>query len=195
MKNNFKIVVCASRGGGNFQSLIDSQENVGYKITLLIIDRECGAIKRAIDNNIPFVRLEQKQSNNTFFQHMDEAIPEDTNLIVLAGFFPIINSEFCDKWKNRIINTHPSLLPKYRGKGMYGVKVQEAVMAAKEKYAGCSVHYVNKEIDGGEIILQKSVEVDYSETPWELGGRIFKEENKLLVEAIKTIISGKVKKN
>jgi len=188
MKNNFKIVVCASGGGGNFQSLIDNQKNVGYKISLLIVDRECGAIKRATDNNIPFVRLEQKQSTDAFFQAMDESIPKDTDLIVLAGFFPILNSTICYKWENRIINTHPSLLPKYGGKGMYGVKVQQAVMAAKEKFGGCSVHYVNAEIDGGKIIIQKSVEIDYSETPWELGGRIFKEENKLLVEAIKIVM-------
>jgi phosphoribosylglycinamide formyltransferase-1 len=72
---------------------------------------------------------------------------------------------------------------------MYGVKVQEAVMEAKEEMAGCTVHFVSAGIDEGRIILQKAITVDYSETPWELGGRIFKEENCLLVDAIRLIMA------
>lgn len=184
MKNNFNIVVCASGGGGNFQTLIDNQANVGYKINLLIVDRDCGAIKKAKDNNIKYILLDKQQSNDVFFELMDNEIPINTDLIVLAGFMKILGAEFCKKWENKIINTHPSLLPKYGGKGMYGVKIQETVMSAKEEYAGCSIHFVNEGIDEGEIILQKVLKVDYNETPWELGGRIFKEEGMLLVKAI-----------
>lgn len=118
---------------------------------------------------------------------MDAAIPNDVDLIVLAGFMPIIPKTLCEKWQGKMINTHPSLLPKYGGRGMFGVKVQEAVMQANEKWAGCTVHFVSEKIDAGEIILQKSIEVDYGETPWQLGGRIFKEENKLLVEAVRRL--------
>jgi phosphoribosylglycinamide formyltransferase-1 len=75
-------------------------------------------------------------------------------------------------------------LPKYGGKGMYGVKVQEAVMRANEAFAGCTVHFVTAGLDEGGIILQKSIAVDYRDTPWQLGSRIFKEENRLLVEAV-----------
>ena len=100
---------------------------------------------------------------------------------------PILPDSVCEKFKKKIINTHPSLLPKYGGKGMYGVKVQEAVMAAHEKKAGCTIHYVTKDIDAGDIILQKEIDVDYSETPWQLGGRIFNEEVKLYPEAIRII--------
>ena len=71
---------------------------------------------------------------------------------------------------------------------MYGVKVQEAVMAAKEEFAGCTVHFVSDDIDAGEIIIQKAIRIDYTETPWQLGGRIFTEENKLLVEAIRLLL-------
>lgn len=190
-KEEFYITVFASGGGGNFQSLIDNQETVGYKINLLITDRVCGAIDRAKKHNIKNIIFDQKKLNADFFNEIGQSIPKNTNLIVLAGFLPIISTEFCKKWEHKIINTHPSLLPKYGGKGMYGVKVQEAVMEAKEKYAGCTVHYVNQEIDGGKIILQKSVEIDYSNTPWELGGLIHKEENKLLVEAVKFIMREK----
>lgn len=185
---NFNITVCASGGGGNFEAMIKSQKEAGYKINLLLVDRKCGAINKAIQNGIDYVQLDKKNLGEDFFQVMDQVIPIDTDLIVLAGFFPIINETFCRKWSGRIINTHPSLLPKYGGKGMYGVKVQEAVLANKETQAGCTVHYVNEHIDGGEIILQKSVMINKGESAWELGGRIFAEENKLLVEAIKIII-------
>ena len=171
----YNITVCASGGGGNFQALMEAQKLKNFSINLLIVDRECAAIERAIDNNIPYKLIEKKQSDPALFREMDKVIPENTNLIVSAGFFPIINEWFCSKWKGKIINTHPSLLPNYGGKGMYGVKVQEAVMAAKEDYAGCSVHFITPIIDGGEIIEQKRIRVDYNQTPWELGGRVFKE--------------------
>lgn len=186
-KNQFNIVVCASGGGGNFQTLIDNQKKFDYNINLLIVDKICGAIKRAVKSNIEYVVIEKKKIKDDFFEVLDSKIPADTNLIVLAGFMPIIPRKFCQKRHKKIINTHPSLLPKYGGKGMYGVKVQEAVIANKEKIAGCTIHYVNENIDKGEIILQKKIIVNYNETPWELGGRVFKEEGVLLVKAINII--------
>ncbi|WP_220389009.1 phosphoribosylglycinamide formyltransferase [Paenibacillus tyrfis] len=189
MKKSFTIAVFASGGGGNFQALIDGQDKYGYSIKVLITDRQCDAINRAVTNDIPYFLIDRAKFQGNFFLEVDNKLSQDIDLIVLAGFMPILSKGFCDKWENKIINTHPSLLPKYGGKGMYGVKIQEAVMKAKEKYAGCTVHYVNAEIDDGEIILQKAIEVDYSETPWELGGRVFKEENKLLIEAITLIMA------
>ena len=138
-------------------------------------------------NDIPFLILNKRKDKLRFDSELDKAIPSNVDLIVLAGFLPIIPEFICDKWQGKMINTHPSLLPKYGGKGMYGVNVQKAVMRAKEKNAGCTVHYVNRDIDAGEIILQSSIDVNYSETPWQLGERVFKEENKLLVEAVKLI--------
>lgn len=133
---------------------------------------------RAAKHGIPFVVLDAAVPASSGWKPLT-AIPADADLIVLAGFMPV-SAWICEKWPRKIINTHPSLLPKYGGKGMVGVRVQEAVMRAGEREAGCTVHYVSPEIDAGEIILQKSIEVDY-ETPWQLGGRVFIEENKLLV--------------
>ena len=181
----FNIAVCASGGGGNFQALIDAQHEHGFCIELLVVDRECGAIARAKAAGIPVARI--AGSKQEIGLHLETIFSEKINLIVLAGFMPIIPRSICEKWKGKMINTHPSLLPKYGGKGMYGVRVQEAVMAAGEKYAGCTVHYVNSKVDGGEIILQASLEIDYNESPWQLGGRVFIEENKILVEAIKLL--------
>ncbi len=186
-KKIFNIVVCASGGGGNFQVLIDNQINFSYQIILLICDKYCGAVDRAIKSNITYYVIDKKLEKENIFNSIDNIIPLDTNLIVLAGFMPIIPAFFCKKWNKKIINTHPSLLPKYGGKGMYGVRVQESVMSNKEEFAGCTIHYVNEGVDEGEIILQKKIKVNYSETPWELGGRIFKEEGPLLLKAINLI--------
>lgn len=187
MADQFRIVVCASGGGGNFQALIDARADLDVEIAMLLTDRQCAAIERAVNNGIAYIVLDGENGSDALFADFEKAIPDDIDLIVLAGFMPIIPSYICEKWQGRIINTHPSLLPKYGGKGMYGVKVQEAVMQANEKMAGCTVHFVNAGIDEGEIILQKAIEVDYTGTPWQLGGRIFKEENKLLIEAIRLL--------
>ena len=184
---SFNIVVCASGGGGNFRSLIKYQCDYGYHISLLIVDRERPAIKIAKENGISYSVLEKKVLGKSFFEEFEKIVPIDTNLIVLAGFLPIIPKWICEKWERKIINIHPSLLPKYGGKGMYGVKVQEAILRNHEKYAGCTVHYVDSEIDTGEIIAQKKILVMENESAWELGGRVFNEEIILLPLAIKHI--------
>ena len=184
---SFNIVVCASGGGGNFRSLIKYQCDYGYHISLLIVDRECPPIKIAKENGISYSVLEKKVLGKSFFEEFEKIVPIDTNLIVLAGFLPIIPKWICEKWERKIINIHPSLLPKYGGKGMYGVKVQEAILRNHEKYAGCTVHYVDSEIDTGEIIAQKKILVMENESAWELGGRVFNEEIILLPLAIKHI--------
>lgn len=187
----FKIVVFASGGGGNFQSLIDNQKKIGYQIILLICDRICPAIDRAKKFKIPYKIISKSEFNKNDSFTLTRAIPDGTNLIILAGFLSIIPANFCHRWKKKIINTHPSLLPKFGGKGMVGVKVQEAVMKAGEKKAGCTIHYVSEIIDGGEIILQKTINVNYKLSPWELGGQIHEEEKKLLPQAIKKIMKSK----
>ena len=185
--DRFNVIVCASGGGGNFQALIDARTDLGINILLLVVDRHCGAIDHALRHDIPHVVLDTAKDKKAMFEAFAQAIPTEVDLIVLAGFMPILPADICERWRGRIINIHPSLLPKYGGKGMYGVKVQEAVMQAKEEMAGCTVHFVNAGIDEGGIILQKAIVVNYTETPWQLGGRIFKEENYLLVEAIRLI--------
>mgnify|MGYP000385377528 CR=1 FL=1 len=181
---SFNIVVCASGGGGNFRSLIKYQCDYGYHISLLIVDRECPAIKIAKENGISYSVLEKKVLGKSFFEEFEKIVPIDT---ILAGYLSILDGEILEKFKNRIINIHPSLLPKYGGKGMYGVKVQEAILRNHEKYAGCTVHYVDSEIDTGEIIAQKKILVMENESAWELGGRVFNEEIILLPLAIKHI--------
>lgn len=190
----FNIVVLSSSGGGNFEVVAKNQEVVGYTISKLIVDRECGAIKKAEENSIECVMVEKNDQNHMTVQLL-ENIPLNTDLIVLLGWLSFLSPEFIKECNTKIINVHPSLLPKYGGKGMYGVHVHEAVMRNKEIYTGCTVHYVTPEIDNGEIILQKKMRVDYSKTPWELGGEVFKLENEAVIDAIRVMISENIREN
>lgn len=167
----YKVVFLASEGGGNFKVAVERSVNHSYEVTRLIVNKECGAILKAQELSIPCELIPLKGTH--LFKAIDKAIPSDTDLIVLGGFMPIVPEWFCIKYARKIINIHPSLLPAYGGKGMYGVHVQEAVMKANEEYAGCTIHYVEAGVDTGEIIEQWKIKVDYSMTPWELGGEIF----------------------
>ena len=167
-----RVAVLASVGGGNFEAVVKKSQLYGYQVIRLIVNKQCAAIAKAEKLRVPCTVVEKK--GNELFDEIDNILSaEDVDLIVLGGFMPIVPAWFCQKWHNKIINIHPSLLPAYGGKGMYGVHVQEAVMAAKEEYAGYTVHYVDEGIDCGEIIEQWKIKVDYSLTPWELGGEIY----------------------
>lgn len=171
MKSKFNVVVLASVGGGNFESLVEHQNGHDYIVTKLITNKECGAIEKAKAHSIDYEVILLK--GDDLFNAINKAVPEGTDLIVLGGFMPIVPGWFCKQWHHRIINIHPSLLPKYGGKGMYGVKVQEAVMDNHEEFSGCTVHYVEEGVDTGEILEQWALKVDYNLTPWEFGGEVF----------------------
>ena len=181
--NPLNVIVCSSTNGGIFNALIHSQETSNFRINYLIIDRTCGAQLKAESNSIPVKRINRQ--NDQIENELMQAIPSNTDLIVLAGFLSIIPDSICEKWHRKIINSHPSLLPRFGGRGMYGVKVHEKVIEAKEEFSGCTIHFVTSKVDGGEIILQEKIKVNYKETAWRLGGHIHELEKKLLVKAIK----------
>ena len=136
MNDTFHIAVFASGAGSTLQRLIDSQDRYGYRVALVVVNRECMAADRAAKANVPTLSTKD-------WETIDETLrAHNIKLIVLAGFLAIIPHWICEKWEGQIINIHPSLLPKHGGKGMYGIRVQEAVLAAGDKEAGCTVHYV-----------------------------------------------------
>lgn len=178
MNTTSNIAVFASGTGTTLQTLIDKQLQHGYRVALVVANRECSAIARAQDSHIPTLQSKDWIAiDQTLTQH-------DVQLVVLAGFLAIIPEWICQKWEQRIINIHPSLLPKHGGKGMYGIHVQEAVLAAGDTEAGCTVHYVSTEVDGGSIIAQATVEVLPDDTPETLSQRVQAEEKKLLPRII-----------
>jgi phosphoribosylglycinamide formyltransferase 1 len=176
----------ASGGGGNLRSILEcSILSQGYVVNAVISDRDCGAIRVASDFGIQGILLSSNDSRAYL-----ESIPGNTDLLVLAGFMPIVPSDVCLAFENRFINTHPSLLPQYGGIGMYGVKVQEAVLAAGESFTGCTVHRVEPKVDGGEILAQSSIPIPLGVDAWALGGLVFELETKLLPEVILKFVDG-----
>ena len=188
----FKIGVLVSGGGSNLQSIIDKSQSgeLQCKVEVVIGDRECYGVERAKEAGIDGYTLDRKVLKKELCREIDKIVSErGIDLIVLAGFLSIIDEEFVNKWKGRIINIHPSLLPKFGGPGMYGIRVHEAVLKAGEQESGCTVHYVDTGVDNGEIIAQKRVKVLEGDTPEILQKRVLVEEHKLLPESIAKIIS------
>ena len=172
------IAVFASGTGTTLQTLIDAQTQYGYCVRLVVSNRACMALERAATHHIPTLQTKD-------WEVIDKALTDThIQLIVLAGFLAIIPAWICQKWERHIINIHPSLLPKFGGKGMYGIHVQEAVLAAGETEAGCTVHYVSAEVDGGSIIAQATVSVEPEDTPESLSLRVQQAEKALLPRVV-----------
>ncbi|MCY6356138.1 phosphoribosylglycinamide formyltransferase [Clostridium sp. ZS2-4] len=192
----FKIAVLVSGGGSNFQSIIDSIESnyMNCSIEYVISDKMGAfAIERAKKHNIKTLVFERKEYGANLSDKILEILDGKVDLIVLAGFLSILKGNIIDKFKNRIINIHPSLIPSFCGKGMYGLKVHEKAIEYGVKITGCTVHFVDEGTDTGSIIIQKAVEVCNDDTPEILQKRVLVEEHKALPEAIKLISEGKVK--
>lgn len=184
MNGAYDIAVFASGAGTTLQTLIDSQNRYGYRVALVVVNRECMAADRAAKSNIPTLQTKD-------WKTIDDSLrAHDIQLIVLAGFLAIIPHWICEKWEGQIINIHPSLLPKYGGKGMYGIHVQDAVLASGDQEAGCTVHYVSAEVDGGGIIAQSRVVVETGDTPESLSKRVQQAEKALLPQVVGDFVAG-----
>ncbi len=186
-----KLVVFASGSGSNFQAIIDGIEKkeINAQISGLITDRqESGAAARAKKHQIPFVEIQEKnpdQFSNKIIEQLNDWNPD---LIILAGFLRKVSDSIVHRYQNMIINIHPSLLPKYGGKGFHGLNVHKAVIDAGDLESGCTVHFVNEEYDRGEIIMQKRVDVRENDTPTTLAARVLKAEHKLLPTVINKLL-------
>ena len=193
------VVVLVSGGGTNLQAIIDAVENgtiTNTKIAGVISNnKNAYALERAKKHGIANCCISPKDYanratfNQKFLEKMDELNPD---LIVLAGFLVVIPPEMIEKYRNRIINIHPSLIPSFCGTGYYGLKVHEAALARGVKVVGATVHFVDEGTDTGPIILQKAVEE--GDTPEVLQRRVMEQaEWKILPKAIDLIANGKVK--
>lgn len=185
MKN---IVVLISGSGTNLQRIIDTiamGEIQNAKVSLVVADRECYGLERAKNHNIDNILIPRGKN---FSSELTKVIPENTDLIVLAGFLSILKPEFCEKWKGKIVNIHPALLPKFGGKGMWGHHVHNAVVEAKEKESGATVHLVTSGIDEGEIILQKSFEITENDTPETVAEKVHLIEYEIFPKAINKVL-------
>ncbi|HEY9189024.1 MAG TPA: phosphoribosylglycinamide formyltransferase [Ignavibacteria bacterium] len=187
----FSIGVFGSGRGSNFKSVLDKIKE-GYlesEIKVVISNNSnAGILEIARLNNIPSYHISIKQFNseNEFNQKILDVLEKHSvDFILLAGYMKKIDSNIVNKYKNRILNIHPALIPSFCGQGMYGLNVHKAVLDYGCKITGVTVHLVNEEYDNGPIVLQKPVEVNDDDTPEELADRVLKEEHKLIIEAIR----------
>ncbi len=189
-----KIAVLISGNGSNLQAILDSIDSGILKcsVEMVISDRkEAHGLERAKQRNIKTYIVNRSEKNIS--REILELTIGKVQLIVLAGFLSILKGEIIEKFRNRIINIHPSLIPAFCGKGMYGVKVHEAAVSYGVKYSGCTVHFVDEGTDSGAIICQKTVPVYNEDTAETLQKRVLVEEHKLLTKAINYFAEDKIR--
>ena len=194
------VVVLVSGGGTNLQAIIDAVESGGITNTriagVISNNKNAYALERAKKHGVESRCVSPKDftSREEFNERFQEAVEElKPDLIVLAGFLVVIPPSMIERYRNRIINIHPSLIPAFCGTGFYGVKVHEAALKRGVKVVGATVHFVDEGTDTGPIILQKAVEVEPQDTPETLQRRVMEQaEWKILPEAIDLIANGKV---
>ena len=188
----YNLVVFASGNGTTLQSIIDSINSgiLQAQIKLVVSNNEDAyALERAKKANIETYIISSKTTEDVDIELEKVLSNYEIDLIVLAGYLRKIGNRLISKYT--IINTHPSLLPKFGGKGMYGMKVHTAVIEAKEPISGVTLHYVNENYDDGDIIKQTKVEILPSDTPETLSQKVQKVEKIQLIEALKEFVTNK----
>ena len=182
-----RIAVLVSGGGTNLEALLKAQEagQIPHgKIVLVCASTETAyALTRAANHGVPGVAIPKKQMSQEAFEAALSGYLEEyqIDVIVLAGFLSILSPEFTRKWDGHILNIHPSLIPSFCGKGMYGLKVHEEALAYGVKVTGATVHLVNEIPDGGRILLQKAVEILPNDTAEVLQRRVMEQAEWLLL--------------
>lgn len=196
-----KIAVFVSGGGTNLQALIDAEkrgEIPSGKIELVLASKDSAyALTRAAENNIPSVVVKRKDFDSQIaYEEAVKAILAERGIemIVLAGFMSILSENFTSAYPKRIVNVHPSLIPSFCGKGFYGLHVHEAALEYGVKVTGATVHYVNEIPDGGEIILQKAVEIQEGDTPEVLQKRVMEQAEWILLPKAVEMVAAKLQK-
>lgn len=196
--NKLRLAVFSSHNGSNFQSIIDAinSNNLSAEIVCLITNNSNAyCIERAKQNGIPFYHISSHTHPNA--EDYENALIEilkkhQTELIILAGYMKIVPSSIINLFKNKILNIHPALLPKFGGKGMFGLNVHKAVLDAGEKFTGATVHLVDEIYDNGRILNQMTVEVSHEDTPETLAEKVLTIEHKLYPITIQLIAEGKI---
>lgn len=193
-----KIAVLISGTGSNLMSIIESIEKgiLNCSLEMVISDRqEALGIEKAKSKGIDTYILDRKLYGSKLSQEILSKVSGKADLIVLAGFLSILDSQFIKHFKNKIINIHPSLIPSFCGPKMYGIRVHESALAYGVKYSGCTVHFVDEGTDTGSIIAQKVVPVLKDDTAESLQKRILEEEHRLLPYVIELIAENRIEVN
>ncbi|MBQ6686248.1 MAG: phosphoribosylglycinamide formyltransferase [Firmicutes bacterium] len=188
------ISVLVSGGGTSFQAVIDAIERgdipCGQIVQVISSTSKAYSLERAKNHGIK-AKVIGKENYPDMSDRTDAILAalkeEKTDMIVLAGYMSVLDARLIDAYRDRIINIHPSLIPKYCGKGFYGHHVHEAVLAGGETESGATVHFVDEGVDTGKIILQRTVPVEPGDTPDTLAARVLKVEHTILPLAVKQL--------
>ena len=182
-----RIAVLVSGGGTNLEALLNAQEagNIPHGEIVVVLASNPGAyaLERARNHGVPGFAVPRKGlSQEEFEAGLTEKLTKyRADMIVLAGFLSILSEDFVRRWPKRILNVHPSLIPAFCGRGFYGLKVHEEALRRGVKVTGATVHYVNEVPDGGEILLQKAVEILPGDTPEILQRRVMEQAEWVLL--------------
>ena len=182
-----KTAIFISGNGSNMKNLVkfSKMKNAPIKVDLIISsNKKSNAIRYLKKNKIYFKIFDFKQKNKDEKKIFDILKKRKTQLICLAGFMKILSRNFIKRFNGKILNIHPSLLPKYKG-----LNTHERAILNKEKFSGCTVHFVNSKLDSGKIIIQKKVKINKKDDPKSLSKRILKQEHLLYPKALKKILS------
>ena len=196
-----RIAVFVSGGGTNLQALLDAEKSRQLKsgrIALVVSSRPgVYALERAAKAGVPAVVVSRKDCRDQaeFEERLLAAIEaQGIDMIVLAGFLSILSADFTARFPQRILNVHPSLIPSFCGRGFYGLKVHEAALAYGVKVTGATVHYVNEIPDGGQILLQKAVEILPGDTPEILQRRVMEQAEWVLLPQAAEMVAARLEK-
>ncbi|MBF4694606.1 phosphoribosylglycinamide formyltransferase [Fusibacter ferrireducens] len=197
--SRLKLAVLISGGGSNLQAIIDAIESheLDAEIKVVISNRKNAfGLERAQKHNIKTAYIGIGNYKDISARHealLNLLVNEAVDLVVLAGYLSILSPKIIKQFEKRIINIHPSLIPKYCGEGFYGEHVHEAVILNQEKESGATTHFVDEGVDTGEIIRQERVSVMADDTAKTLAARVLEVEHRLMVGTIKAIQMGQVK--
>ena len=198
MKKLVNVAVLVSGGGTNLQAIIDfaGQGKLESGKIVKVISSKAGvyALERAKEAEIPTAVVQRKGKTQDEFEKgiLSELQSCQAQVIVLAGFMCILSKDFTDRYKDRIINVHPSLIPSFCGEGFYGLKVHQSALEYGVKVTGATVHYVNEIADGGKIIMQKAVKIKTNDTPEKLQKRVMQEAEWKILPASLEMVCKKV---
>ncbi|MCH2234920.1 MAG: phosphoribosylglycinamide formyltransferase [Crocinitomicaceae bacterium] len=183
-----QLAIFASGGGSNAQAIIDYFEgNEEIKIALIVTNNQnAGVIDRGRKHKLPvFIHAKDDMNNGILLQALRI---HGVSFVILAGYLKMISPDLSKAYHNKMVNIHPALLPKYGGKGMYGMNVHRAVFENKEEVSGITIHYVNERYDEGEIILQESCDIRDCSSPEEIQKAVLKVEHEFFAPTIEKLL-------
>ena len=193
------IGILASHGGSNLQAIVDACKSeiiIATPVVVISNNSKSGALRRAKNEGIPCFHISKSlydDDNEVDYQITQKLLLYEVDLIVLAGYMKRLGELIMSTFKDRIVNVHPSLLPKFGGKGMYGIKVHESALEAGEHKTGVTIHKVQGEYDRGTILAQAEVQIRENDTPSSLRDRVLIVEHELYVETLREISLGQIK--